>query len=239
MRNVLLAGVAALSAGPALASDLPTKKPPPPALVVTEYDWTGVYFGANLGWEWGRSNFTSFDGLAGAGTDLGVSSSFIGGAQVGYRYLFPSKFVIGGEVSLDGNARSSNTSTNVVGYKYYEWSTSSSGFGGNVVAIGGYAFGDLLPYVKGGVAWIDENLTLTQVYSTFGNAAFGTSKTIVAPGWTLGAGLAYHFWSNWEVFGQYAYMKFGPGNIDYAAALRTSRASLTVNSITAGVNYKF
>ena len=239
MRNVLLASVAALSAGPALASDLPTKKSPPPAPVVTEYDWTGVYFGANLGWEWGRANLTSFDGLPGARTDHGVSSSFIGGAQVGYRYVFPTKFVIGGEVSLDGNARSSITITNVVGNKYYEWSTSSSGFGGNVVAIGGYAFGDLLPYVKGGVAWIDEDLTLTPVYSAFGNAAFGTSRTLVASGWTLGAGLAYHFWSNWEVFGQYAYMKFGPGDIDYTAALRTSRVSLTVNSIAVGVNYKF
>ncbi len=45
MKKILLAGVAALFVVPAVAADLPTKK----AVVIpvaTEYNWTGIYFGA-------------------------------------------------------------------------------------------------------------------------------------------------------------------------------------------------
>ena len=121
--------------------------------------------------------------------------------------------------------------------KYYAWSNHSSGWGGDVVAIGGYAFGDFLPYAKGGVAWIDENYRLTPIYGAVASAIPGTSQTIGDLGWTLGAGLAYHVSSNWEVFGQYMYAKFGAHNINIAQ--QTFRASLAVNSITAGVNFKF
>jgi len=57
MKTILLAGVAALFVVPAVAADLPTQKAPAPVPVVTAYDWTGIYFGGNLGWNWGNSNY--------------------------------------------------------------------------------------------------------------------------------------------------------------------------------------
>jgi opacity protein-like surface antigen len=104
----------------------------------------------------------------------------------------------------------SSTSASVVLGKYYDWSNHLSGWGGSVVAIGGYAFGDFLPYAKGGVAWIEDNYRLTPIYSAVSTTVPGTSQTIGDLGWTLGAGLAYHVSSNWEVFGQYACTRISP-----------------------------
>jgi len=45
------------------------------------------------------------------------TSSFIGGPQVGARYMFPQRFVIGAEASLDWNANNSNTNSAVFNNK--------------------------------------------------------------------------------------------------------------------------
>lgn len=121
MKNLLLAGVAFVLAAPALAADLPTKKAPMPIPVVTEYDWTGIFFGGNVGWAWGHESFNSYNLNTGAFTNSGSDSrsSFIGGGQVGYRYMFPQRFVIGAAATLDWNNSSSVTNTTIVGNKYY------------------------------------------------------------------------------------------------------------------------
>jgi outer membrane immunogenic protein len=243
MKHLWLAGAAILLAGPALAADLPTRKAPAPVAVPTEYDWTGIYFGGNLGWAWGSSKTNSYNTVNGLWVDGGSynTSSFIGGAQVGYRYMFPQRFVIGAEASLDWNASNSNTGSSVVANKYYEWSNYSSGIGGDVVAIGGYAWGDFLPYVKGGWAWTDTTNTRTQLLGTVGGAAAGTSQSVTVSrnGWTIGGGLSYHVWANVEVFGQYMYSNYGNANIDYTVAQRLAHTSLSTNALTAGVNVKF
>src|SRR5271157_6524362 len=99
MKRVLLAGVAALLIVPAVAADLPTRKAPEPIPLPTLYDWTGFYFGGNLGWNWGNSNWSDYNLANGLWIDSGSDnlSSFIGGGQIGYRYMFPQRFVIGAE----------------------------------------------------------------------------------------------------------------------------------------------
>src|SRR5271157_5292827 len=105
MKRVLLAGVAALLIVPAVAADLPTRKAPEPVPLPTLYDWTGFYFGGNLGWAWGNSDYNSYVFNAPKNNGLWVdsgsdnTSSFIGGGQIGYRYMFPQRFVIGAEAA--------------------------------------------------------------------------------------------------------------------------------------------
>src|SRR5262249_42178925 len=50
MRRILAAGTLVLAApfGAAMAADMPLKAPPP----VVEYNWSGLYWGANAGWAW-------------------------------------------------------------------------------------------------------------------------------------------------------------------------------------------
>ena len=118
MKKILLAGVAALFVVPAVAADLPTKKAPSPApsdrvrldrhlfrrqprLGLGQHQLQFVCLRVTVP---PRRTTTGF-------RDSGSyqHSSFIGGGQIGYRYMFPQRFVIGAEASLDWNSGSSNT----------------------------------------------------------------------------------------------------------------------------------
>lgn len=244
MKTILLAGVAALFVVPAVAADLPTQKAPAPVPVVTAYDWTGIYFGGNLGWNWGNSNYNDYNLSTGAWVDNGSEnlSSFIGGGQIGYRYMFPQRFVIGAEASLDWNSGNSNGTASIVKNRYYESTSYSSGLGGHVVGQAGYAWGDFLPYIKGGWAWTNSTVTHFQNYGTVGTLAAGSAEQagLYRSGWTIGGGVSYHVWQNWEVFGQYMYADYGTATVNFLSPLsRSVRTSLTSNSLTAGVNLKF
>ncbi len=245
LKTILLAGVAVFFVIPAVAADLPTKKAPAPVPVATEYDWTGIYFGGNVGWDWGSSNYTDYNLTNGVYRDSGSEnlSSFIGGAQFGYRYMFPQRFVVGAEASFDLSSGSgANTTALLLNKKYYQSTNYSSGMGGDVVAEAGYAWGDFLPYIKGGWAWTNSTVTYWQDSGTVGTLAAGTAQQagLYRSGWTIGAGLSYHVWQNWEVFGQYMYANYGTATINWISPLSLStRTSLTANSLTAGVNLKF
>jgi len=245
MKKVLLSGVAAvLLAAPTLAADLPTKKAQIQLPVITEYDWTGFYFGGNIGWHWGTSDNHTYNTVNGlfVESDNSNINSFIGGGQVGYRYMFPQRFVIGAEASLDWFANGSNqhAAYNARGVVSSEWSDWSSGLGGNVVGLAGYAWGDFLPYVKGGWAWSDATVTHWQTFGTIGTVAPNNSEsaTLYRSGWTIGGGLAWHVWSNWEVFGQYMHSDYGSANINFIALQRLTYTSLNSNAVTFGVNLK-
>jgi outer membrane immunogenic protein len=242
MKKVLLSGVAVLLAAPALAADLPTKKAPIPLPVVTEYDWTGFYFGGNIGGLWGTSHNNTYNTVNGlfVDSDSNHLSSFIGGGQAGYRYMFPQRFVIGAEASLDWFSNGSNSHSLIVNNKVSEWSDWSSGWGGDVVGVAAYAWGDFLPFVKGGWAWSQTTVTHWQILGTVGTigANNAESASLSRGGWTIGGGLAWHVWSNWEVFGQYMYANYGSANVNFIALQRSTRTSLTTNAVTFGVNLK-
>jgi len=142
-RASALAVAMALSAGSALAADLPSTKaplyiPPPPAPM-----WTGFYAGLNAGYGWGTdSSVTTASGAAadvwntrygylpranGVGsTFLGATAlanatitnftqvGFIGGAQFGYNWQYGSNFVFGIETDIQGaGIRGSGSSVGV------------------------------------------------------------------------------------------------------------------------------
>jgi outer membrane immunogenic protein len=125
---------------------------------------------------------------------------FVGGGQIGYRYMFPQRFVIGAEASLDWSTSNSTASAQLVNKKYYEWTDYSSGLGGDVVGIAGYAWGDFLPYIKGGWAWTNSTTTHFQNYGNIGTlvAPNAEEANVYRSGSTIGGGLSYHFWSNWK-----------------------------------------
>jgi outer membrane immunogenic protein len=133
MKKLALAAALTLTAGSALAADLPSRKepvtpPPPPAPM-----WTGFYAGLNAGGTWGASNGinmvsgpvylhpTAFTGSIGnalydwslpsaAGATGSMNSNtggFIGGGQIGYNWQAPfmgRDFVVGLEADIQGVA---------------------------------------------------------------------------------------------------------------------------------------
>jgi outer membrane immunogenic protein len=120
----------AVSAGAALAADLPSRKgpavlpppPPPPPM------WTGFYVGLNAGGAWANSN-TVNTGAAGlfaaptwetelaasaalaTGQNSANNSGFIGGGQIGYNYQFYNNFLVGIEADIQGIAGSGSSSS--------------------------------------------------------------------------------------------------------------------------------
>jgi outer membrane immunogenic protein len=185
----------ALTAGSALAADLPTRKgpavlppppPPPPA-------WTGFYVGLNAGGTWANSNgqfigvgpvaadalwptvaaspfqsnhLAAFASAASAsGTNSGGNGGFVGGGQIGYNWQFYGSFVAGLEADIQGVASSGGRSTGV------RILPTNDGTGSNYVGITG-ARGNLqyLGTVRGRLGWLFTPTLL--VYGT-GGLAYG------------------------------------------------------------------
>lgn len=120
MKKVSAAALAlALSAGSALAADLPSHKaPPPPFVPPPVLTWTGFYAGLNAGYSW--SNTDEVRHLTGAVLATGALAEaaalgsgfgrhnvpmdgFIGGGQAGYNYQWNNNFVIGIEADIQGS----------------------------------------------------------------------------------------------------------------------------------------
>jgi outer membrane immunogenic protein len=98
----------------------------------------------------------------------------------------------------------------------------------------GAAFDRLLVYGKGGVAFAHDNDSL----NTIGGAA--ASASLTRTGWTAGAGLEYAFAPNWSAKIEYDYLGFGSETVNLpAAVIPGTSASLNIQEVKAGINFKF
>jgi len=105
MKRLLAALMLVLAAptGAAMAADLPVKAPPP----VFEYNWSGIYVGANAGWSW-----NSFDWQYTNPSPATCCAPFhdarvddgIGGVHSGIQYQW-GHVVVGVEAAGDAYAR--------------------------------------------------------------------------------------------------------------------------------------
>jgi opacity protein-like surface antigen len=111
----------------------------------------------------------------------------------------------------------------------------------------GWATGDFLPYVFGGLAVgrMDVTRTVSSSVNRTENFADGTSSTFPLPqfaltstdarsnnfvvGWTAGLGLEYMVWGNVFLRGEWEYVKF----------MQVMGTAVTENSVRAGLGYKF
>ena len=121
------------------------------------------------------------------------ASGFTVGLQAGYDYQFSNNVVLG--VETDGQwseIKASHQATNVAttgvaGFSYADIHNGLEWFGTTRVRLG-YAFGRLLPYVTGGVAYGQIEASGTQIA---GGSLFYGSARDTKVGWTAGAGLDY------------------------------------------------
>ena len=270
MKKSLLAATAlalAVSAGSALAADLPSKKaapllpppPPPPAL------WTGFYVGLNAGYTWSDSNTTSIAtspvipgalpavlSAFGSGIVSTNSDGFIGGGQIGYNYQFANAFVAGIEADIQGVAGSNNAATSVSGVAGFSSTLSASrslDYLGTVRGRIGYLITpSLLVYGTGGLAYGQANLT-TSVLQVAGAATVGTSAGTFSDtrvGWTAGGGVEWLFLPKWSAKVEYLYYDLGSVTTNSTLAFpgvvvgaTQSSARFNGHVVRAGVNYHF
>jgi outer membrane immunogenic protein len=213
------------------AADLPPKRVPaavaPVAYAPPVYNWSGIYVGGNLGGGFARSSWS--DSFTGA-NNMFDSSGFIGGGQIGANWQI-NALVLGIEGDFDwtGLKGSGHDSVGNLINTDTQWTSTVTG------RIGA-AFDRLLIYGKGGVAFAHDKDSLNDFS---GNTA---STSFTRTGWTAGAGLEYAFAPNWSAKIEYDYLDFGNESLNLSTPTSpgyTTNASLKVQEIKAGINFKF
>lgn len=245
------------------AADRPIGVPqlyqPVPFVPRQAVEWTGLYFGANVGYGWARqSSTTLFDGdfqngtttLAGLGaTELsgttvlgsGTFDGAIAGGQIGFNWQ-AGMVVFGGELDAQWSGQQG---------------TLSASCGAGCAATGsvqirsimtgrarvGLAFDWFMPYLTAGAALVnardDFSMTFGGVSATF------QPLSHTQLGWTAGAGVEVALWSNWSAKLEYLYIAaedlesdtripnaFGLGDALQSADYRD-------NIVRVGLNYRF
>ncbi|WP_454918150.1 outer membrane protein [Xanthobacter sediminis] len=227
-----LLGVSALAllAGSASAADLSGRYAYPVKAAVVPvalFSWTGFYVGGNVGWGWASNSFDATSGLFTYGYDVGNANGVFGGGQLGYNFQFANNVVVGAEADLE--FADIGKTTLLVGGPATGFSTSSNvDYFGTIRGRVGYAFDRFLPYFTGGAAWAKTSFT-----GPWAATADGTRW-----GWTIGGGAEYAITNNWTVKAEYLYLDLGDKNITYPNGDQVS-SGLTMNTVKAGVNYKF
>jgi outer membrane immunogenic protein len=260
------------------AADLAVKAMPY-AAPAPAFSWTGFYVGANAGYAWGTNQISgdlggawvNYQGVPGAidPDNAGVtsaarrtlnSSSFTGGAQLGYNHQI-NGFVIG--LEADANylgLRKSYTIGPLLGaqgpgtYSVAAASTADALF--TLRPRVGIAIDRSLVYITGGLAAstfaFSQNISYLNPRFNFlpftpaGGGANAGSASSTKVGWTIGAGFERMLDNNWSVKAEYLYVDFGAQSFsssytDLQPAVFTvqHRDSLTTNIVRLGVNYHF
>ena len=235
MKPIVLAAVlslvgAGVGASHALAADLPVPSPVPPANYVpaTTYSWSGVYFGLNGGYGFGRSNWT----LGGISTGTFNTAGAVLGGTFGANFFEFNRFVFGVETDFDWSTVGGNSSAAAcagVGAPAGTTCGTSNDWLSTARARAGYAFGRVLVYATGGLALTDLHLS-----------AAGDSHS-VEYGWTAGGGVEFAFADQWTAKAEYLFVDFGNMTCGSTSEFfcGTGSVTLTENVVRGGVNYKF
>ena len=232
-------------------------KPVAPAIDWTGFGWTGFYAGGQIGYAWGANHGTysygTPGGLAGSDPLTGDANGIIFGGHAGYNRQFDN-WVVGLEGSVDDTnlvktsplavTDSSQNGLNVGTLK----ATVQSGVQGAVRARAGYAFGRLLTYAAGGVAFggfsFQSNLASNSSAST-AFYAVNNGQSVERVGWTIGGGAEWALNRRWSVRGEYRYTDFGKfsdassGQILTPGAFYSGGRHLDESQFQIGFDYKF
>ena len=245
-RAVSLGSVAfaALFAGGAFAADLPVRSaaPAPVYYVAPIFSWTGFYVGAHIGGAWGDKDFTRIDGSGGEEGNGQVRSfdidGMLAGGQIGYNFQ-TGNFVFGIEgdfawTGVDGGFSGRNNNGPA------SWNADMNWLGMLTGRVG-YAFNNVLVYIKGGAAWADEDYTHPATGGQLQALYYSGGKT--RSGWTIGGGVEYAFTPNWSFKVEYNYVDFGSKNSTLSEASSDRWVTFDVDQkmhvVKAGVNYRF
>jgi outer membrane immunogenic protein len=196
----LVLGSVVLASG-ASAADLPDTKgapsyvPPPPA-----FSWTGVYVGAQIGYDWGQTDSSAeidFPRVPVAVYQTSNNSGAFGGGYAGYNYQI-SQFVVGVEGDANGSSYTGATRT-INGFVVRD----RLPFDASIRGRAGIAFDRILVYGTGGVAFGSIRNIVTDP------SGFVEGHDTGRVGWTAGGGVEYAIDGNWSVRAEYRYTDYG------------------------------
>jgi len=235
LRAQLLAATAMLALnGAAYATDMPVKAPPvAPVAPVT--NWTGFYFGAQVGGvafdpscSATSSEFSDFLPCSsspffqgkGGQTNSMSSTAFIGGAKIGYDWQFWSHAVVGVVGDFDWTNLSGTQQTTFTRDPGFIGATNEKiDWLASVRGRLGWAFDNVLFYATGGVAWTQIKTSASFTFpgsdSIFDWAGQGSSNET---GVVAGGGFEYRVSQNLSVVGELLWYDFGITSISASPA---------------------
>src|ERR1700686_2135122 len=225
-------GVVLATCSLAIAADLPASMPIKAPVRAAIYNWTGFYVGGQVGY--GQGNL-------GPGTNpIPEQAVFfphsltgmISGFQAGYNLQLPNRVVLGVEADVSFTSPLDRPKLDPAPFN------STLEYAATARGRIGYAFGTILPYVTGGLAWGESRVNINGPAGT-NPASTLSSKFLPHVGWTAGLGLEKAVGGNWTAKIEYDYIDlarrtYGLGD----AMLADLHVDLRIYVIKVGLNYK-
>lgn len=227
----LAATVAGFTATGARAADLEQ----PAASYTSAYDWSGLYVGGVVGYNWGKDRTTEYVTATGAPRNMFFDyepDGFSGGVKLGANFQ-TGAFVFGAEADFELTNIEGTFIDRVEnlgrGDDSYDWQAS-------IRARMGLAFDRLLVYGTGGLA-------LAKIQNTYTLVPFGISEPIedVRAGWTAGAGIDYALTDNLIAGFEYRYTQYNEFRNVSSSAFPgiTGSQEPSFNTVRLTLSYKF
>jgi outer membrane immunogenic protein len=247
MKRQLLAGcaAAALTVTPALAQPFPSPI----------FNWTGFYFGPNVGYSWGNGPVTynepAFSTIP-APTSLSSPSNLdgvIGGGQIGFNWQLNTAWVVGLETDLQAASEHASRSFSFPidsegAVLFSSLASQINWFGTLRARVGWLATPTTLVYATGGLAYgkvsVSGSFGDTHVSPT---ALWSFNQSGTNTGWTVGGGIeaAFPGHPNLTLRLEYLYLNLGSlsgGGFDPFGDPYSYSATFTDNILRVGLNLK-
>jgi outer membrane immunogenic protein len=205
MKRFALGAVALALAGP-IASARAADPCTTPAPLLDLHSWAGPYLGGVLGYDWGSVSNNPTN-----------PSGFVGGIEAGYNWRIGNgNWVFGVEGDIEATGADDT---------FAPWKFSNPWFS-TVRGRAGYAFGNVLFYGTGGLAFGDLH-----------GQTFGFSESHTTAGWTVGLGAEVKLApnSNWSAKIEYLYIDLSSSQFAVTGVSNGYRAGVA----RVGVNYHF
>ena len=237
---VTLAMVAGLLPVAASAADLPVSPPvsyvrPAPAALL--YNWGGFYVGGNGGW---GTSHKCWDFAGTAAVPVGplaegchdANGGTVGG-QFGYRWQYT--YIILG-LEGQGNWADFTGANASLAFPGFSNQTKVDSFGFLTVQ-GGYAWDNILFYVKGGAAAAHDKYS----FGPTGTGVISGTASETRWGGVIGVGIEFGFAPNWSFAVEYDHAFLDARNITFTglAPQPIDHISQDLDVVTARINYRF
>ncbi|ULK98092.1 outer membrane beta-barrel protein [Bradyrhizobium sp. I71] len=215
MNKILFGAISAMALGlaaPASAADLaarPYTKAPAPVAAI--YDWSGFYIGINGGGGTSRKCWDFVTPATGVLVGEGCHNATGGtvGGQVGYRWQ-STNWVFGFEGQGNWADFSGDNISAVSGLRNQSTIDSFGLITGQI----GYAWNNVLLYVKGGAAVVGDRY---RTYDVATGLEFDRANE-TRWGGTVGVGVEFGFAPNWSVGFEYDHIFLGHRTIDFTGS---------------------